>query len=120
VGLLSRILLAPFTGPIDAAMWTLEKVQRVVEDEVTDDTPIKEELFRLQLSLDAGEIDDDEYLEREAAIMKRLRDVREWRERLGRSIAGGPVRVARAPDAADVGDADFGDIDESRATHDTE
>ena len=56
MGLLSSILLAPFTGPFDATMWTLEKVRRVVEDELTDDTPVKEELFRLQLLLDAGEI----------------------------------------------------------------
>ena len=29
------------------------------------------------------------------ALMQRLRDVREWRERLGMATAGGPVRVAR-------------------------
>jgi hypothetical protein len=95
MGLLSSILLAPFTGPIDATRWTLEKVQRVVEEELTDDTPIKEDLMRLQLQLDAGEIDDDEYVVREADIMRRLREVREWRERLGMSVSGGPVRVAR-------------------------
>jgi hypothetical protein len=66
----------------------------MVEDQVTDDTPIKEELLQLQLLLDAGEIDDDEYLAREADVMRRLRDVREWRERLGRPVTGGPVRVA--------------------------
>jgi len=108
--LLSSILLAPFTGPFDAAMWTLEKVRHVVEDEVTDDTPVKEELFRLQLLLDAGEIDDDEYMEREAEIMRRLREVREWREKLGRSVAGGPVRVSR--DAVDTSaDVSSGDSD---------
>ena len=41
------------------------------------------------------DIDDDEYVRREAELMTRLRDVRAWRERLGKSTSGGPVRVAR-------------------------
>ncbi|MGI8508179.1 MAG: gas vesicle protein GvpG [Gemmatimonadaceae bacterium] len=95
MGLLASILLAPFTGPIDGAMWTIDKVQRAVEEELTDDTPIKEDLMRLQLELEAGDIDDDEYIVRETQIMARLRDVRAWREKFGMGMSGGPVRVAR-------------------------
>lgn len=95
MGLLSSILLAPFTGPWDGTMWTLDKVRRAVEEELTDDSPVKEDFMRLQLELEAGDIDDDEYLVREQAIMQRLREVREWREKLGMSVGGGPVRVAR-------------------------
>ncbi len=95
MGLLSSILLAPFTGPWDGTMWTLDKVRRAVEEELTDDTQVKEDLMRLQLELEAGDIDDDEYLVQEAAIMARLREVRRWREQLGMSVGGGPVRVAR-------------------------
>lgn len=101
MGLLSSILLAPFTGPIDGTMWTLDKVQRAVQEQLVDDTPIKEDLMRLQLDLEAGEIDDDDYLVREADIMRRLREVREWRERFGMASAGGPVRVARDADDDD-------------------
>src|SRR6185437_8159436 len=100
VGLLSSILLAPFTGPWDGTMWTLDKVRRAVEEELTDDTTVKEDLMRLQLDLEAGDTDDDEYLEREKAIMLRLREVRAWREQLGMSVGGGPVRVARDDDDA--------------------
>jgi hypothetical protein len=98
MGLLSSILLAPFMGPWDGTMWTLDKVRRAVEDELTDDSAIKEDLMRLQLELEAGDIDDDEYLEREQEIMQRLREVRAWREQLGMSVGGGPVRVARDDD----------------------
>jgi hypothetical protein len=98
MGLLSSILLAPFTGPIDGALWTMEKVQRVVEEQLTDDTPIKEELMQLQLRLESGEIDDDEYVVLEGDIMQRLREVRAWREKFGMSVGGGPVRVARDAD----------------------
>lgn len=76
-------------------MWTLGKVQELVEQELTDDTPVKEELMNLQMALDLGDIDDDEYVRREAELMQRLREVREWREALGKSVSGGPVRVAR-------------------------
>jgi hypothetical protein len=98
MGLLTNILLAPFLAPVWGTRWTLEKVDRVVREELTDDTPIKEELMALQLQLEMGEIDDAEYVKREAEIMQRLRDVREWREKYGMSTSGGPVRVAEGDD----------------------
>jgi hypothetical protein len=49
------------------------------------------------MKLELGEIDDEEYAAQEAVIMSRLREVRAWRERLGKAVAGGPVRVAREP-----------------------
>jgi hypothetical protein len=94
MGLLTNILLSPFLGPIWGTKWTLDKVDRVVREELTDDTPIKEDLMNLQLQLEAGEIDDAEYVRREAEIMLRLREVREWRQQFGMSTSGGPVRVA--------------------------
>ncbi|MEO6778976.1 MAG: gas vesicle protein GvpG [Gemmatimonadaceae bacterium] len=99
MGLLSSILLAPFTGPWDGTLWSLDKVRRAVEEELTDDTAVKEDFMRLQMELEAGDIDDDEYLVREQAIMQRLREVRQWREQLGMTVGGGPVRVARDDDA---------------------
>ncbi|HUQ99711.1 MAG TPA: gas vesicle protein GvpG [Gemmatimonadaceae bacterium] len=96
MGLLTNILLAPFLGPIYGTKWTLDKVDRVVREELTDDTPIKEDLMALQLQLEMGEIDDDEYVKREAEIMKQLRAVREWREKYGMGTSGGPVRVAES------------------------
>ena len=99
MGLLTNILFFPVTGPVAGIRWTLGKVQRVVEDELTDDTPVKQELMELQMLLELGDIDDVEYVRREAQIMQRLREVRAWRERLGRSVAGGPVRVARETDS---------------------
>jgi len=94
MGLLTNILLAPFLGPVWGTRWTLEKVDRVVREELTDDTPVKEDLMALQLQLEMGEIDDAEYLRREEEIMQRFREVREWREKFGMSTSGGPVRVA--------------------------
>ena len=94
MGLLTNILLAPFLGPVWDTRFTLDKIDRAVREQLTDDTPIKEDLMALQLKLEMGEIDDDQYVQQEAEIMQRLREVREWRERFGMSVGGGPVRVA--------------------------
>ena len=94
MGLLTKLLFFPVAGPVAGVKWSLGKVQSVVEEELTDDSPIKQELMELQMQLELGDIDDAEYLKREAELMVRLREVRAWRERLGRGTAGGPVRVA--------------------------
>lgn len=101
MGLLSTILFWPVTGPVAGIKWTLGKVQRVVEDELVDDTPVKESLMELQMRLELGDIDDETYVAQEAALMRQLRDIREWRERLGMGTAGGPVRMARPSDEQD-------------------
>jgi hypothetical protein len=95
MGLLTNILFFPVAGPIAGIQWTLRKVQQVAEEELTDDSAVKQELMELQMQLELGDIDEDEYVRREAELMQRLRDVRAWRERLGRPTSGGPVRVAR-------------------------
>ncbi|HET7565866.1 MAG TPA: gas vesicle protein GvpG [Gemmatimonadaceae bacterium] len=101
MGLLTNLLFFPVTGPIAGIKWSLGKVQRVVEEELVDDSAIKEELMALQMELELGDIDDDEYMRREAELMERLREVRYWREQFGMSTPGGPVRVARSE--SDVG-----------------
>ena len=95
MGLISHLLFWPVTGPVAGIRWTLGKVQRVVEEQLVDDTEIKQELMELQMRLELGDITDEEYVAGEARMMARLREVREWRERLGMATAGGPVRVAR-------------------------
>jgi hypothetical protein len=98
VGLLTNILLFPIAGPVAGIRWSLRKVAQVVDEELTDDSAIRQELMEVQMQLELGEIDDAEYVRREAELMARLRDVRAWRERLGRSVSGGPVKVSGSDD----------------------
>ena len=103
MGLLTNVLFFPVAGPVAGIKWALGKVQAVVEEELTDDASVKQELLELQMLLELGDIDDAEYVRREAVLMQRLREVREWRERLGKAVVGGgPVRVAR--DESDSGE----------------
>ncbi len=95
MGLLGKLLFFPISGPVAGIRWSLGKVQSVVEEELTDDAPVKQALMELQMQLELGDITDDQYVEREAALMAQLRDVRAWRERLGKATSGGPVRVAK-------------------------
>jgi len=94
MGLLSNLLFFPITGPVAGIKWTLGKVAQVVDDELTDDSPIRQELMELQMQLELGDIDDAEFVRREADIMVRLREVRAWRERLGKPVSGGLVKVS--------------------------
>jgi len=94
MGLLKHLLFWPVTGPLFLLDFSMAKVEGVVREELTDDSPVKAELLELQLLLELGDIDDEEYTAREAAIMGRLREVRDWRERFGMGVSGGPVRVA--------------------------
>jgi hypothetical protein len=95
MGVLTNVLFFPVTGPVAGIRWALGKVQAVVEEELTDDSSVKQDLMELQMLLELGDIDDAEFVRREAVLMQRLREVREWRERLGKGVTGGPVRVAR-------------------------
>jgi hypothetical protein len=95
MGLLSNLLFFPITGPVSGIRWTLDTVQRVAREELTDDTAVKQELMELQMLVELGDIDDEEYVRRERELMERLRDVRYWREQFGMSTPGGPVRVSR-------------------------
>jgi hypothetical protein len=101
VGLLKHLLFWPVTGPTFLARYSLDKVQDVLREELTDDGRIREDLLALQMELELGEIDDDEYVRREAELMLRLREVREWREQYGMGLAGGPVQVVRDAEGGD-------------------
>lgn len=118
MGLLKHLLFWPVTGPLFLTEFSMNKVQGVVREELTDDTRIKAELMELQLKLELGDIDDDEYVAAEADLMLQLREIREWREQFGMGVSGGPVRVQapRQEETVEPDDsADVVDEDEARA-----
>jgi hypothetical protein len=119
MGFLKHLLFWPVTGPLFLAEFSLGKVEGVVREELTDDTRIKAELMELQLKLELGDIDDEQYVAMEAELMLQLRDIRHWREQFGMGVSGGPVRVQAQPqDATVVPDdsADVVDEDDARAS----
>jgi len=98
MGLLKHLLFWPVTGPQFLIEFSLGKVNDTVREQLTDDQIVKEELMALQMQLELGDIDDEEYVRREMELMQRFRDVRRWREEYGMGTSGGPVQVRREPD----------------------
>ncbi|HEY7353659.1 MAG TPA: gas vesicle protein GvpG [Terriglobales bacterium] len=76
------ILGLPFSG----FGFVLRTLQRIAEEQYTDDAPVKERLLELQLKLESGEITEEEYTQEEAAIIRQLREI----ENRKRELAGVP------------------------------
>jgi hypothetical protein len=102
--MLFKLLGLPFSLPAAGIKFVFQQVADLADRELYDESVVHEQLLLLQVQLEEGDIDDDEYVAREAELMQRLREVRQWRERLGKGTSGGPVRVA-APSA----EVSFGD-----------
>lgn len=71
-------------APISGIKFVLNTLAKVAEEQYTDDAPIKEQLLHLQVQLEEGTITEDEYVEQEAVILQRLRDI----ENRKREMAG--------------------------------
>jgi hypothetical protein len=66
--LIDSILLAPLKGVV----WLGEKLNEVVDKELSDTGRIKEELMRLQLQFELDEISRQEYDQKENELLDRL------------------------------------------------
>lgn len=80
MGLFSKVLLLPL-APVGGVIWLAEQLERVAEEEYFSEEHIHRELIEWQLAADAGEIDSDEYLEAEDALLARLDEARALHER---------------------------------------
>jgi hypothetical protein len=64
---------------------------------------VKEELMALHMELELGDIDVEEHGRREAELMQRLRETREWRTKLGMEEEWAPLEFRRAEESDDAG-----------------
>ena len=71
--LIDDILLAPLKGVVFLA----EKINEIIEKEMSDEGTIKERLMALQLKFELDEIDEAEYDRREDELLKLLELARE-------------------------------------------
>jgi hypothetical protein len=67
--ILDDILLAPVSG----FKFILGQIQKMADQELNDDTVIKDQLLELQMRFELDEISETEYQEREAELFARLR-----------------------------------------------
>ena len=84
--LVDELLMLPVTG-FKSILRTLAKV---AEEQYTDDAPLKERLLHLQVELEEGTITEDQYIEKEAQILRELREIQNRK----REMAGLPPEEA--------------------------
>jgi hypothetical protein len=61
-------------SPIKLCLKIAEQIRDMAEEELYGEDKIKEELLKLQLMLEAGEITDQQYKQAEHALMERLEE----------------------------------------------
>ena len=74
--IIDDLLLAPLKGVIFIA----EKINEVIEKEMSDEGSLKEKLMALQLKFEMDEIDEEEYDRREDELLKLLGNIREEKQ----------------------------------------
>ncbi len=72
--------------PLSGLKFVFRTLRQVAEEQYTDTGPIKERLLELQLQLESKEISEAEYVQREADILRELREI----ENRKRELAGLP------------------------------
>jgi hypothetical protein len=77
MGFLTNLLTFPVLGPIKGVIWIAEKVDEQVEKELYDEDKVRGQLMEMELRLDLGEINEEEYLEAEEVLLERLKVIRE-------------------------------------------
>ena len=80
--LIDDLLLSPISG----FKFIMRTLNRIAEEQYTDDAPLKEQLLELQVRLDSGEIGEDDYVREEARILRELREIQNRK----REMAGLP------------------------------
>ncbi len=76
---------------VSGVKFVLTRLAEAVEAEMYDETALREELLAAQMKLELGEIDDAEFEEIEAAVLRGLREVQERKR--GASSPEAPART---------------------------
>jgi hypothetical protein len=98
--MLFKLLGLPLTLPAAGIKFCFQQVLNTAERELYDDEPVKEQLLLLTLKLEEGEITEDEYVEQEAALHRRLREIRAYREeQMKQQLAARAAQQAQQPAA---------------------
>ena len=86
---LGKLLMLPYSLPAAGIRYCFNKVIEVAEQEMSDDTVVKEELLLLNMRYDDGEIAEDEFRRQEAPLLARYSEIRAYRRRLAEDQLGG-------------------------------
>ncbi len=74
--MLFKLLGAPFSLPAAGIKFIFQQIADLADQEMDDATVVREQLLLLQLQLEEGDIEEDDFAEQEAVLMARLREIR--------------------------------------------
>jgi len=70
-----RLLLLPVTGPVDGLVWLGGQILDRASAELDQKETLQKQLLALQLAYDLEEISEEEYDEREEALLLALQEI---------------------------------------------
>ncbi len=74
--MLFKLLGAPFSLPMAGMKFVFQQIADLADQELNDESVIREQLLLLQVQLEDGDIDEEEFAEREAELLARLREIK--------------------------------------------
>ena len=77
MGILGSVLMSPVLGPINGVLWLARTIEQQANAERWDEGKVTAGLQELELDLDLGKIDLEEYETREAVLLQQLKEIRE-------------------------------------------
>ena len=86
---LGKLLTLPYSLPAAGIKYVIQQVVDMAEQEMTDDTAVKEELMLLNLRYEDGEIDEAEFRRQEAPLLARYSEIRAYRKRMAEEQLAG-------------------------------
>ena len=95
---IGKLLMLPYSLPAAGIKYCIRQVIDMAENEMQDDSVVKEELMLLNLQLEEGEIDEAEFRRLEAPLLVRFSEIRAYRRQRAEEDAA--EREAVLPGAA--------------------
>jgi hypothetical protein len=86
---LGKLLMLPYSLPAAGIKYCLRQVIDMAEQEMMDDTAVKEDLMLLNLRFEEGEIDEAEFRRQEAPLLARYSEIRAYRKQLAEEQLAG-------------------------------
>ena len=74
--MLFKLLGLPFSLPAAGMKFVFQQVADLADKELYDESVVHEQLLLLQVQLEDGDVDEAEYVEREAELMTWLREIK--------------------------------------------
>jgi hypothetical protein len=73
---LSKLLGAPISLPVAGVKFVFQQLADLADQELNDEGTVRDQFLLLQVQLEEGDIDEDEYGVQEAVLLARLREIK--------------------------------------------